>query len=274
MNPSFSIIIPTFNRAYCLWKSIQSVIAQTYPYFEIIVIDDASVDDTIKLIKEFSDPRIKLIQHKVNKGPSAARNSGLQIANGKYIAYLDSDNIWYSDFLEVMHKSFRNNPDKSLIYCKKNYRLNIIDENGKEEVIRDETTNHRNYFDLKRLWHRKIIIDTNCLVHKKEVYNNIGGWDENLNFWEDYEYTLRIAQKYPKGIMALNRVMLDYEQVLSLEDKAENQQKWSEAEKYIFEKYHDEPLLQGQSWYPAEEGYKSTFNVLERLNSKKCNSKN
>jgi len=264
----FSIILPTYNRCYILWQAILSVINQTYPYWELLIIDDASIDQTKKLVEQFSDPRIKYFKLKKNKGPAAARNYGLTKARNNYIAYLDSDNKWYNDFLEVVVKTFIKHPDKKVCFCKKNYRL-IIEDQGKRTNLRDEFTNHRKYFDLKRLWQRKIIIDTNTLVHKKDILKKTGKWDEQLDFWEDFEFTLRISKKYPDGFIYINRALVDYQQVLDLKEKDKVFKKWDRAERLIYQKHKDHPLIKEQNWYPPQIGYKSTTNVIKYLKSKK-----
>jgi glycosyltransferase involved in cell wall biosynthesis len=265
----FSIITPSFNRAYCLWKSIQSVLKQTYPFFELIIVDDASTDDTEKLLKEFTDPRIKYIKNKENLGASASRNIGLENANNEYIAYIDSDNIWHDDFLETYVKAIKSNTDKKVFYAKKNYRLHIIDEDGQEKTLRDENTNSKLYFDLKRLFHRKILIDTNTLVHKKDILEQTGKWDEELDFWEDWELTLRIADKFGDVFYPINRVLINYEQTLNFEDKEKVVEKWENAEKYIFEKYKNNKNLEGQKWFPSKNSERSTLSIVEFLRSKK-----
>ena len=94
--PTVSIIIPTYNRAHFLGEAIQSVLDQTYQDFEIIVIDDASTDNTEELVKSFGDERIRYIRLKENSGASSVpRNTGLRAARGEYIAFLDSDDRWF-----------------------------------------------------------------------------------------------------------------------------------------------------------------------------------
>jgi len=266
--PTFSVIMPTFNRCYVVWKAIQSVLQQTYPFFELLIIDDASSDQTEKLVQQFKDPRINYFKNKKNQGASYSRNFALKKAQGKYIAYLDSDNVWHSDFLQVMQNAFLKHQDKILIFCKKNYRLSLIDEH-KEEIVRDEFTGHKKYFDLKRLWHRRILIDTNCLCHKKKEVLSLGGWDENLSFWEDWELTLRISQSYPQGFLYLNRAMLDYEQKIDLKNAEKIFAFWEKEEEKIFKKYQNSPLLKGQNWFPPQKDNKSTLGVIEYLRNKK-----
>ena len=266
--PEISIITPTYNRAYVLWRAIQSVIGQTYPYWELLIIDDASTDATNRLVRQFSDPRIKYFKLDKNQGPSAARNFGLQKARGELIAYLDSDNAWYPDFLELMRKAFAGNKDKVLVFCKKNYRLILTDEDGREKSIRDEFSRADDYFDLKRLWHRRIMIDTNTMCHRKKEIRDLGGWDEDLGFWEDWELALRVSEVYPRGFLYINRVLLDYEQNLNLKEADNIFRFWEEEEKKVFDKHKENPLLQGQTWFPPQPGNKSTLGVVEYLRSK------
>lgn len=266
----FSIVLPTYNRCYILWRAILSVIKQTYPWWELIIIDDDSTDDTRKLVEQFTDPRIFYYKNNKNKGPAAARNLGLKKAKNGYIAYLDSDNKWHEDYLETVVKTFIKFPKKKVCFCKKNYRLILTGtKKGNKVLLRDEFTNHRKYFDLKRLWQRKIIIDTNTMVHKKEVLKVVGKWDEKLDFWEDFELTLRISQKYPNSFIYINRCLVDYEQIINLQEKDKIFKKWENAEKRIFQKHKNHPLINEQNWYPSQTGFKSTENVIKYLNTKK-----
>lgn len=265
--PVFSIICPTFNRCFVLWRAIQSVLMQTYPFFELIIVDDASTDDTKKLLALFTDPRIRSVFLKKNHGPSYARNQGIKRARGKYIAYIDSDNVWHPDYLETMKEAFRKFPKKALVFCKKNYRLKVLDDKKRTIQLRDEFTGHKKYFDLKRLWQRKIIIDTNTMCHRREVVRKAGGWDEKLTFWEDFEYTLRISRFYPEGFLYVNRTLVDYEQMLDFSNRDEAIRAWEEAERYIYRKHRDHPLIAQQRWYPKEK-FRSTLGVIQFLQKK------
>ena len=266
--PKITVIIATYNRAYVLWRAIESVLKQTYPFFELLIIDDASLDDTEKLMQYFKDPRIKYFKLKENKGASFARNYGLKKASAELISYLDSDNVWHPEFLETMILAFEKNPDKVLAFCKKNYRLTLVDENEKEIKVRDEFSKADKYFDLKRLWQRRIIIDTNTMCHSKKEIMDLGGWDENLSFWEDWELSLRVSQKHPKGFLYLNRALLDYEQKIDLKNAEKIFSFWEKEEEKIFKKHKDSPLLKDQTWFPPKKGNKSTLGVIEYLKNK------
>ena len=101
-----SVIIPTYNRAKLIKRSILSVLNQTYQNFEIIVVDDGSADDTKSVVESFNNPKIRYIRHDINKGQSAARNTGIKNAKGKYIAFQDSDDEWLPEKLEKQMSCF------------------------------------------------------------------------------------------------------------------------------------------------------------------------
>jgi glycosyltransferase involved in cell wall biosynthesis len=103
----FSIIIPTYNRATFIGKAIDSILAQTYSHWELIIIDDASSDATREVLKKYSDPRIKFYRNEVNSERSASRNRGIELATGEYICFLDSDDYYYSHHLETVHQKIQ-----------------------------------------------------------------------------------------------------------------------------------------------------------------------
>lgn len=122
--PKVSVIIPTYNRAKYVKEAIDSVLAQTFQDFEIIVVDDGSIDGTGELLKNYNG-KIRYI-YQTNKGLPAARNTGIRAAKGEYIAFLDSDDIWLPDKLDIQLKILEKNGDVGLIYS----RMFVIDEDG------------------------------------------------------------------------------------------------------------------------------------------------
>ena len=100
--PKVTVIIPTFNRSHLIRRSVESVLNQTYKNFELIIVDDASTDDTVSSISRLEDDRIKIIRHKRNTGAPKARNSGISASMGEYIALLDDDDEWLPHKLEYI----------------------------------------------------------------------------------------------------------------------------------------------------------------------------
>ena len=115
--PLVSIIMPAFNAERTVKLSITSVIEQTYSNWQLIIVDDKSTDQTVNLIEEFNDPRIVLYKHRKNLGVSSARNSGLSFAKGKYIAFLDSDDLWIPIKLESQ-VLFSVRTNSTITYCR------------------------------------------------------------------------------------------------------------------------------------------------------------
>ena len=108
--PTVSVVIPLYNKGKYIERAISSILAQTFPPLEVIVVDDGPTDDGHEKALKFKDPKINIIQQE-NKGPGAARNAGLEIAKGKHIAFLDADDEWYPSFLKAGISFLENNED-------------------------------------------------------------------------------------------------------------------------------------------------------------------
>lgn len=184
-----TVIIPTFNRAKRVCRAVSSVLDQTYTDFEVIVIDDASTDNTIEKLEDFGN-RIQLIRHRENKGVSAARNSGIRKAKGKYIALLDSDDYWMPEKLRVQIDFFNDNPDVLIcqareIWIRKGKRVNPAKKHLKPSG---------NIF-IPSL--KLCLVSPSAVMFKKSLLNEVGIFDEEFPVCEDYDLWLRIAYKYP-----------------------------------------------------------------------------
>lgn len=188
--PKVSIIIPTFNRAYLLARAIESVLAQTYKDFEIVVIDDASTDNTKEVVKSFDDKNIQYIYHKKNMGGAAARNTGIKIARGYYIAFLDDDDEWLGNKLEKQVEAMKKLPCDTWggIYCG---FYNIID--GKVTMVEASKKG-----DLKKeILNMEVDIGaSSTLLFSKEAIMKIGFFDESFERHQDWEYLIRFFRKY------------------------------------------------------------------------------
>lgn len=115
-NPKVSIIIPAYNGASFIADTIQSVLDQIYPHFELIIVDDASSDHTKDVVGKFKDPRVKYLLHDTNKGSTVARRTGLQASSGEIIAYLDQDDLFHPEKLQRHVETFKNDPDVGFAY--------------------------------------------------------------------------------------------------------------------------------------------------------------
>jgi glycosyltransferase involved in cell wall biosynthesis len=191
-NPTVSVIIPTYNRANLIEKAIESVLNQAYQDFEIIVVDDGSTDNTGEIIRGFKDKRVKYIKkYKKNKGSSVARNIGIKVARGKYIAFLDSDDEWLPEKLDKQIEVLQSeSPEVGVVYS----NLLYIDENGKNmSKFRNPKKEGYIYEDL--LCKNYVGTDSTLLI-RKECFHRVGLFDDLLNTQQDWDMWIRIAKYY------------------------------------------------------------------------------
>lgn len=198
--PKVSVIIPTYNCAEYIAEAIDSVLAQTYKNYEIIVIDDGSTDNTKQILKDYKD-KIKYIYQK-NHGVSIARNNGIINSTGKYVAFLDSDNKWLPNLLAESLSIFEKYPEVGLVHSRKIR----ISEDGfwfKKDNHGDEKYLSGNIY--KYLLFRKANINLSSVVLRRNCLEKVGMFDDNLSKigCEDRELFLRIAKKYK--IMYINK---------------------------------------------------------------------
>lgn len=202
---SVSIILPTYNRAHRVGKAIESVLAQTYTDFELLVIDDGSTDETEQVVTGYMDKRVHYYRMEENGGQSKARNCGIQLAQYDYLAFEDSDDLWRPGKLEIQMETMQGaGQDVGMVYHKFRYDLG----EGRGMVLPDENIPvEKKSGDIYKqlLWDNLVGMPTMLL--KKECVNVVGGLDETLKCLEDYDFALRIAQKY-KAIF-INEIYLD-----------------------------------------------------------------
>ena len=191
MTPKVSVVIPTFNRAGFLRAAISSVLDQTYQDFEIIVVDDASTDNTRKVVTAFNDERIRYIRHDKNTGEAGARNTGILNTDGEYIAFLDDDDEWLSEKLELQVRKFENSHAKtSLIYT--GYFI-FDDIEKKISGQRVPFSKGDAYHDLLK---KNIIGVPSTVLLKKECIAKIGLFDSAVAYGLDYDYWIRVSRHY------------------------------------------------------------------------------
>lgn len=183
--PLVSVIIPTKDRAEMLGETLDSVLAQTYTNWQLVLVDDGSTDETPALLERYAgDERIEVVHHEQARGVAAARNSGLDRARGDYIAYLDSDNTWFPDFLELMVRHLLRSGDRAA------YGVTaLVEEGGEERHL------YRGLpFDREHLRERNYI-DCIVLVHERSLLEATGGFDETLKRNVDWDLFIRLADQ-------------------------------------------------------------------------------
>ncbi|PIQ96041.1 MAG: glycosyl transferase [Nitrospinae bacterium CG11_big_fil_rev_8_21_14_0_20_56_8] len=183
-----SVIIPTFNRAYCLAEAIDSVLAQTFGEFELIVVDDGSTDDTPGLASRY--PSARWVRQERNGGVSRARNVGIRLARAPLVCFLDSDDLWVSTKLEKQVDWMVRHPDCLVCYT---------DEIWIRGGVRVNPMNkHRKYTgDIFRSCLPLCRVSPSSVMIRAEVFDRVGMFDESLPACEDYDLWLRMAARFP-----------------------------------------------------------------------------
>jgi glycosyltransferase involved in cell wall biosynthesis len=187
--PRVSVIIPTYNRLPMLKEAVQSVLTQDYEDFELIVVDDGSTDGTSEEMKRYGG-RVKVIEQTENRGVSAARNRGILQAKGKYIAFLDSDDLWAKGKLKIQAAFLDDNPHYPLCYTdeiwiRKGKRVNPMKKHAK----------FSGWIFEKCL--PLCTISPSSAMMRKTLFSKVGLFDEALPVCEDYDFWLRVSARFP-----------------------------------------------------------------------------
>ena len=196
-NPDFSVILPTFNRDRILPRAINSVLAQTHANFELIIIDDASDDHTSVVIKQFTDSRLRYRTHKQNCGAAAARNSGLRLAKGRFISFLDDDDEYLPDFLDETLKNLVSSPESVGFSWAGHY---VVKDTADGEVCmarKHWQPEHYHPKDRYKVFLRSMQIGCGWgLAIRRECLEHVGLFDESFQVGEDTEFVLRLCSLY------------------------------------------------------------------------------
>ncbi|MBW4055885.1 MAG: glycosyltransferase family 2 protein [Proteobacteria bacterium] len=187
--PMVSVIIPTFNRSHTILRSIGSVLSQSYQNFELIIVDDASTDDTEFVVSGIVDDRIKYIRHETNKGGSAARNTGISHSKGKYVAFQDSDDEWFYNKLEMQMAVFESMPQILAVYS--GY---LLEKDGELKYMPTEQLYAGSGQIFTKLL-RGNCVSTQTLIVNNDILKKIGGFDERLPRLQDWELVLRLSKE-------------------------------------------------------------------------------
>ncbi len=190
--PMVSVIVPTYNRPGMLVNALKSVLGQTYKNVEVIVINDAGEDIESYITPLNKEGKITYVKNSINRERSYSRNVGLKIANGKYIAYLDDDDVFYPEHLETLVK-FLENSDYKVAYTDA-CRAHQEKENG-DYVVKNRDLPYSYDFDYDLILASNFI-PVLCLMHEKSCLDEIGLFDESLASHEDWDLWIRMSRKF------------------------------------------------------------------------------
>ena len=197
MEELVSVIIPTYNRGYIIERAIESVQNQTYKELEIIIVDDGSTDNTEEIVSKISDSRIRYLKNPKNSGVSHTRNLGIAAATGTYIAFQDSDDIWKPQKLEKQMECM-NQGNYGMVYCafEREFKDGAVVYYPPKEMPMEEKQG-----EIVQSLLRQNLVSTQTMLVKKEVIQQVGFFNEGMSNLEDYELALRIAKRYPVGMV-------------------------------------------------------------------------
>lgn len=193
-SPAVSVIIPTYNRAWCLRQAVDSVLSQEYKAIELIVVDDGSTDDTPQLLEGYAGRMAVLRQ--ANRGVSAARNAGIAAARGELIAFLDSDDRWLPGKLAHQAEFFALHPEALIcqteeLWVRNGRRVNPGKRHRKRGGMIFEAS-----LEL-------CLVSPSAVMVRRELFDRVGAFDESLPACEDYDLWLRVSCRFPVHLVEI-----------------------------------------------------------------------
>lgn len=197
MAPFFSILIPLYNKERYVANTLESVLAQSFTNFEVVIADDGSTDGSAEIVMAFTDTRIKYYR-KENEGVSAARNYAMLKAQGEYFAFLDADDTWQPNHLRLVADAIQKLPHTMV------FTTLIEGENSRGSYmpvytnLKDEAVFEADYFTTS--FARSILSGSSTVIHKS-IPGKIGEFDTSLSTFEDIDYWIRIGLQYRIGIV-------------------------------------------------------------------------
>ena len=245
--PKIAVIIPVYNNSFSIAKTLSSALQQTFTDFEVIIINDGSTDQSLKIIKKYTDDRISIFTQE-NKGVSAARNLGIEKATAPYIAFLDADDFWFPNHLEELYLLIQDFPDCGM-YCNR-YKIKTTEKHFQETSFRGIDYNFRgiveNYFFSSKPFR---IAFTSALLIPKKILIQFNGFNEKCSNGEDVELWSEIGLQFPvvmsnkvtavytfSNPSSLSKQQIDPKKIMSFE-RFENQEKQNSQLKEFMDLY-------------------------------------
>lgn len=206
--PLVSVVIPAYNAERFIGKTLESILLQTYPHFEVLVVDDGSTDGTADIIKSFAvhDSRFQLLQ-KTNGGVATARNMAIRNASGEFIAPCDSDDVWYPDRLKAQVECMMQSDESvGLVYC----WSKIIDEDDQPIVDITHSYEGRVFADLV---YSNFLGNGSCALIRRSCFDAVGEYNGATTPCEEWDLYIRVAERYE--VRLIPTILVGYREVLT-----------------------------------------------------------
>ncbi len=205
-DPRYSIVIPAYNGSDSITQTLNSCFKQSVKELEVVVVDDGSSDNTLEVLGQITDPRLVVVSQK-NAGPAAARNHGMRVAKGRYIAFLDADDVWYPDFLAEAEKIYAQTPDKVI------YSQIIVDRGVDRYWIKPDRAMGASESIYDYLYIKGAFIQTSTMVIPASLADKVS-WDETVTFGDNDQFAIDCWQS-GTGFVMLEQPKTLYADIMS-----------------------------------------------------------
>jgi len=228
--PKVSAVIVTYNRPNFVGDAIQSVLNQSFKDFELIIVDNGVEIPAKEIVESFSDSRIRYIQNNKNTGCAGGKNVGMRNMSGEFVAFLDDDDVWFPDKLELQIKAFEKNPEAGFCFTAV---TQVFDHGARDSKVPEGIGN---YYE-KALQKFNLFLAVTLMI-KKEVLDDIGLIDETLPSCDEAELMIRISKKY-KGV-GINKPLVKVMSLSSHQQMGRSYQIKIDSRKIVFKRYEEE----------------------------------
>ena len=232
-NPHVSVIVPCYNRADTVREAIDSVLAQDYRPLDVIAVDDGSSDDTVAVLEQITDPRVRILHNSGPNGPSGARNHGISNTDAPWIAFQDSDDLWLPSKLSRQMDRLIGS-DYVAAYCGMQIKKDTNPASPVQERLPDRAITPLDG-DIITSLARGSYISTQMLVVRADILARISGFDPDLSALVDWELMLRVASLGPVAFIDEDLVI----QRMSDNSITKSTQRRLAAQRYVLDKHRD-----------------------------------
>lgn len=205
---AISVVIPTYNRSGSIVKAVESVLNQTYSVGEVIIADDCSQDNTEEVLRQIRDDRIRYCRLPENRGAGGARNFGVERARFDWIAFQDSDDLWFEDKIEKQIAYWECHPDCGMVYCGYEIRLasGIL---HMPDIEKQDSPEARSKMGVESVLAGRILkpllvrntVGAPTILMRKAIFDEVGGFDETMRSLEDWDLAIKVAKEYEIGFV-------------------------------------------------------------------------